>query len=406
MQTPSSSTIPASSRLILAFSCLGHLYSHLGAPIFFVVALALEREWGLSHGETVGLIVVGNLLYGLGAPLAGWLSDRWSAPGMMAAFFLGTGFGLFLAGLAGTPGEVMAALAVTGLFGSIYHPVGIAWLIKHAVNRGAALGINGIFGGVGPAVAALSAGLLTDLFGWRMAFLAPSVAMVATGVVFLAMLRRGIIVESAQDRRTDPPASRRDQVRAFLVMSLTMICTGLIYQATQSGLPKIFTERLVTDAGGVLGASMGVALVYLVAGALQVPAGWLADRYPLKTIYIGTLLAQVPLLVLAGSMVGLPLVGLAMAMVSANVGLLPAENALIARYSPSRWRGLAFGLKFVLAFGVAGLGVKMEGMLYDATGGFSALFTVLAVLASLAFLFALLLPGERREAVVLGVERA
>lgn len=390
-----------SSRLILGFSCIGHLYAHLGAPIFFVVALALEKEWGLSHGETVGLIVLGNLLYGLAAPLAGWLSDRWSAPGMMALFFLGTGCGLGAAGLASTPGQILAALTVAGLFGSIYHPVGIAWLIKHAVSRGAALGINGIFGGIGPAVAALLAGSLTELFGWRTAFLVPAVAMIATGLLFVGLLRSGRIVESAGDRRTDPPASRQDQVRAFVVMSLTMICTGLIYQATQSGLPKIFSERLIdAQGGGVLGVSMGVALVYLVAGALQVPAGWLADRYPLKPVYIASVVIQAPLLALAGLASGLPLLGLAVAMVSANVGTLPAENALIARYSPSRWRGLAFGLKFILAFGVAGLGVKMEGMLYDATGGFGTLFAILATLAALAFSFALLLPGDRREPVL------
>ena len=54
-----------SARLSLGFSCIGHTYSHLFAPIFFtLVPLALESHLGLSHGETVSLIVAGNLLRG------------------------------------------------------------------------------------------------------------------------------------------------------------------------------------------------------------------------------------------------------------------------------------------------------------------------------------------------------
>ena len=63
-----------SSRLAISFSCVGHTYSHLFTPIFFtLVPLALEAHLGLSHGETVSLIVVGNALFGFVAPLAGWL---------------------------------------------------------------------------------------------------------------------------------------------------------------------------------------------------------------------------------------------------------------------------------------------------------------------------------------------
>ena len=61
------------ARLALAFSCPGHAYSHLFAPIFFVVALALEHEFALTHGSAQALIVVGNVLYGVAAPFAGWL---------------------------------------------------------------------------------------------------------------------------------------------------------------------------------------------------------------------------------------------------------------------------------------------------------------------------------------------
>ena len=47
-------------------------------------------------------------------------------------------------GFARTPLELALGMAGTGLFASIYHPVGIAWLVRNAKNRGKALGINGV----------------------------------------------------------------------------------------------------------------------------------------------------------------------------------------------------------------------------------------------------------------------
>ena len=389
-----------SGRLALGFSCLGHLFSHLFAPIFFVVALTLEGDWGLSYGDVVSLVVAGTMLFGIAAPLAGWLGDRWSFTAMVGVFFLGTGGAMMLTGLAQTPTQIMLALAATGVFASIYHPVGIAWLVRSAKARGLALGINGVFGGVGPAVAAFSAGVLTDLISWRAAFIVPGALVMLTGVVFWIMVARGRIVETRVDRRPEPPASRQDTRRAFAMLAVSLLCTGLIYQATQAGLPKVFSVGLggAAEDGGVLGISTLVAMVYLLAGGLQVVAGHLADHYPLKHVYTVCFILQMPFLVLAG-LAGGPLLVLAAAvMVSFNVGALPAENSLVARYAPSNWRALAFGLKFILAFGVSGLGVKLEGAVFDATGGFLWLFVILACIAAVGTAATLLLPAERREA--------
>jgi len=389
-----------SSQLSLGFSCIGHAYSHLFGPIFFVVALALEKDLGLSHGETVLLIVAGNMLFGFAAPVAGWLGDRWSATGMMGIFFIGTGGAMVLTGLAPSPFLIAVALAATGMFASIYHPVGFAWLVRHAENRGTALGINGVFGGIGPGVAALTAGFFVDLWGWRSAFMVPGVVLLATGAAFYMLTYRNIIIDKTSDRKQDPPTSKQDRVRAFMVLALTMLCTGMIYQATQAGLPKVFSERVVDfvsggGEGGVFGVSALVALVYFSAGAMQLVGGWLADRYPLKLVYVICYSLQIPFLFLAASLSGTVLVVVAMAMVATNVSALPAENSLVARYAPSQWRGLVFGLKFILAFGISSVGVAMEGRLYDMTGDFYWLFTILSALALVATAAGLLLPNER-----------
>jgi MFS transporter, FSR family, fosmidomycin resistance protein len=124
--------------------------------------------------------------------------------------------------------------------------------------------------------------------------------------------------------------------------------------------------------------------------------GYLADRYPLKTVYLISYGIQIPLLAFAATIVNLPLLVTASLMVAFQVGAIPVEGTLYARYSSSKWRGTAFGLKFVISLGVSGLAVPMVGLIRDTTGGFTVLFYVMACLASIVALVAMLLPSEKK----------
>ena len=77
---------------------------------------------------------------------------------------------------------------------------------------------------------------------------------------------------------------------------------------------------------------------------------------------------------------------------SLNVTFVAAENILVARYTPFKWRSLAYGARFVLALGVGGLTVLLAGDLYDQDGSFTVIYLLLAGGALLASLGALLLP--------------
>ncbi len=394
-----------SSRLTLVFSCLGHGYMHTFTAFYFIIVLALEAEWGLPYHELIELWTLGALLVGLGAIPAGWLSDRWSSTGMMAVFFLGLGLSGIACAFLDTPAAMLVGLAAIGLFSSIYHPVGIAWLVSNAERQGKALGINGIFGSVGIAGAGLIAGGMIDLFGWRVAFFVPGVICLATGLVLVVCVRLRLI-EEGRAARPAQPASRGDMMRVFAILLLTMLCMGIIFQATQVALPKVFDLRLRDLVGeGTFGIGAAVAAVYLVGGLMQVVGGYMADRYALKPIYMGTWLAQVPILVGIGFFSGLPLMGLAAMTVMVTAGALPAENMLLGRYTPARHRGLAFGVKYVIAFGSAPLALQLVAKINEWTGEFVWLFTVLALLAMVATLAAVLLPGGmRRDSVPAAAE--
>ena len=384
---------PRSARLSLVFSCLGHSYMHLFTAFYFVIVLQLEREWGLPYHQVLELWTLGALLVGLGALPAGWLGDRWSAPGMMVVMFLGMGAAAIFCGTTSNPDALLIGLAGIGLFASIYHPVGIAWVVRNAMARGKALGINGVFGNVGVAGAGLVTGGLIDLFGWQAAFIVPGAVSMLTGLALLFYLYNGAISDSKIDRKPEPAPSRSHMLRVFGLLILTMTCMGLIFQAMQTALPKVFSLRLGEFIqGSAFGVGALVATVYTIAGVMQVVGGHLADRYSLKWIYAAGFALQAPMLLLIAQATGLPLLVAAIMAVLCNAGILPAENMLIARYTPSHHRGLAYGVKFVLAFGIAPLAVLLVSHVVEITGEFVWLYLIMAGLSILALSAALLLP--------------
>ena len=385
----------------LVFSNLAHYYNHVIMLLFPTVALVLESEWGLSFGTLLQLAFWGYLAYGLAALPAGWLGDRWSTRGMLAVYMLGTGTVTFLTGFARSPLEMAVGLTAMGLFASIYHPVGTSFIVRHAVNRGRALGANGVFGTVGVATAALIAGTLTDGWGWRMAFIVPGLVCFATGIVFLLFTdAEGDQTASKKHNAAASTLDRHQVIRAFTILAVTMTCAGFIAQGFLVGLPKIFSER-VALAGfeGITGTSSLVTLALLVGASGQLLGGRLAEHFSIKYVYLFMYGLMIPIAVSSAYLVGAPLVVAAASFQLVLASSLPAENCLVARFCPEGWHARAYGAKFVLALGVASLAVPITGWIRDYTGGFLWFFLALAGCAAMVVCFALFLPQAGPEAV-------
>ncbi|MFQ5973237.1 MAG: MFS transporter, partial [Alphaproteobacteria bacterium] len=303
------------------------------------------------------------------------------------------------------PGGMLLALAGIGMFAAIYHPVGIPWVIRNA-RRGAGkvLAINGIFGGIGVGMAALVAGNLIDWFGWRWAFILPGAICLATGGVLFLLLSSGRIVEVSRVARDTASVSREARVRAFGILLVTMLISGIVFHATQAAMPKLFDLRLGAILGeGKSGVGILVAAVYFVGAFAQLAGGYMADRWPLKTVYLLSWGAQIPFLWLVAVLGGPLLALVAVLMVSLNSASLPAENLLLSRFTPARHHGLAFGLKFVLAFGAGPLAIQLVARMQSATGEFLLLFQTLTAGAVVVTVVALMLPrgvGAARAAAV------
>ena len=388
---------PSSSSLPLIFACVGHAYMHFVTAFFFTIVLALEIDWSMSYHELIGLWTVGALLVGLAALPAGWLSDRWGAAQMMVVFFIGIGLTSILAGLSDGPDSLWPMLAGIGLFAAVYHPVGIPWLIRTAKrDTGLVLATNGIFGSVGIALAAVVAGGLIDLWGWRSAFILPGAIALATGVVLLFLVRRGHMEDRNLAKLSSSSVSRFERHRVFLILLFTMFLGGLIFQLTQTVVPKLFAVRLDGIVhGSTFGVGLLVGVVYLISGLAQLLGGYFADRMSLKIVYLASWVPQILILWLAASAGGVPLIVMTIVVTSLLAGSQPAENMLLARYAPARHHGLAFGVKFVLALGAAPLAIELVAWLQGLTGDFVRVFWLMAASALVSALAVLLLPRHR-----------
>ncbi len=391
----------ASPALAQRFTNVGHSLDHILMLLYPTVVIVLEKEWGRSYGELIGLMLAGQILFGVAALPAGWFADRWSTLGMMAIYFLGTGGAAICTGLATTPFQLAVGLAGIGFFAAIYHPVGMAWLVRTSLDRGRALGWNGMFGSIGVALGPLIAGALCQWWSWRAAFILPGGIAVLIGIGLLVSWRLGWLVEAPVVSVSAPrPPPRREMIRAFFLLSVTMTCGAMVYQSFSIMLPKLFAERLGDSLSlGAFGIGGLVGLVYLCAGAAMPVSGWLADRFPMQRLYVASFVLQTPFLLLAAYLESFALLVVTITLVFVSTLGGPAENKMLAYYTPGRWQGTGYGAKFVLALGVSASSIPLIAWIYEATGGFYWLFIMMSVLATIAMIGAAMLPtGEAQAA--------
>jgi MFS family permease len=375
---------------------LGHALDHLCMLIFPTVVLAMSVELGRGYADLLPLSLGGFIAFGACSIPAGWLADRWSRTGTMTVFFFGIGAASILTGFASGPAQIALGLTLIGVFAAIYHPVGIAMLVANRDNVGRVLGVNGVFGNVGVAFSALSAGALAEAAGWRAAFIVPGVMALGAGVAF-ALVARGAQSGAPARKFTPVKLSRADLARVFAVLTVATACGGVIFNATTISMPKVFDERLSALAHSTFGIGVLVCGVYLIAAMAQLCVGWWLDRRSLKAVFVPIVALQVPLLALAGTMDNYLMLATAVAMMFFVFGQIPINDAMIARYTAEEWRARAYAVRYVVSFGASALAVPLVAWIYRSSGDFRLLYYVLGALAFVTFSAALVFPAEQEK---------
>ena len=388
------------SKLRFLFLNVGHFLDHLFMLVFATAALRLTSEWGMSYADLIPYATPGFVAFGLCAIPAGWLADKWSREGMMVVFFIGIGLCSILASMTDTPAEMAICLTFIGMFAAIYHPVGLAMVVQGLERTGVPLAINGIYGNMGVASAALLTGLLVDASDWRSAFIVPGAVSIALGVLYLLFVWTGRgenVSDSAPGAKAARPAALPKQTlyRIFGIILFTTAVGGLVFQSTTFALPKVFDERLTDIAGTATLVGSYAFLVFSVAALAQLVVGYLVDNHSVRTVLAAVALLQVIFFFVMTQLEGVAALLVAIAFMLVVFGQIPINDVLVGRIARSEWRSRAYALRYVVTFSVMASALPLIAWIHGAWG-FDVLFSVLAVAAFAIFLAALLLPATEK----------
>jgi MFS family permease len=365
----------------IGFLNWGHLLDHYVLLIYPTVILGLQAFDGRQYGDLLKLSWMGFTAFGLLALPCGWLADHWSRRNMMAIYFFGTGVATAAVGLASSFTALAIALCAVGVFAAIYHPVGLPTLVDTAVNRARTMSWNGVFGNVGVSIASGITALIVVALGWRAAFFVPAAVFIVTGILYVWFVPDEGRRQTPRPTAHDVVLDRRLTITVVSLFMLLALFSGLVFNCLTITLPKIVDARI---GGGVPIALVGsIATAVFLCGALaQISMGRLVERIAPHVVMSGIAIAQLVAMLLVTHLTGwslLPALALAVAAVYAQVTV---GDFILARYTPSAWRGRVYALRFFLIFTVAGPTVWAIGRLWDRGGADLVLF-VTAIIAAL-----------------------
>ena len=388
------------NRIHFAFLNLGHLYDHLFMLVFATAAaLSLAQEWGMSYAELIPYATPGFVAFGVFSLPAGWMADRWSRKGMMVIFFIGIGLSAILTSLASSPVQIGMGIFFIGVFASIYHPVGLALVVQGRNKAGIPLAINGIFGNMGVACAALITGFFIDYTGWRSAFIWPGIISIATGMIYAGFLRLGIgegiekVQKGAEAEkiRDNELLNRRLIIRVFVIIFVSTAIGGLLFQSTTFALPKIFDERLMELQISATLIGWSAFVVFSIAAFGQLIVGYLVDHFSIRLVFVFVAALQAVFFAVMPGLMGLNALFVAAAFMLVVFGQIPINDVLIKRITQSQWRSRVYAFRYIVTFSVMASSLPVISLIH-ARWGFDRLFIVLSAAATCIFVSVLMLP--------------
>ncbi|HEY7657164.1 MAG TPA: MFS transporter [Burkholderiales bacterium] len=379
---------------------VGHGVDHMFLLIFATAVASVALEFGYATWEDLMPYSVGAFaLFGLGALPAGRLGDLWGRRAMMLVFFFGMGASALLVAMTQNAWQLAAALTLLGAFAAIYHPVGIPMLVQNAPNPGAVIGLNGLAGNLGIAVAALVTGFLVKWIGWRAAFVVPGLFAIGCGIVFaIACQKEEHAPSKGKGGKAKVVLSRDMLIRTFSVMTAAAATSTILFNFTTNGNSQLLSEsfRGVLEDPALLGALL--ALIYAIASFAQIVVGRLIDTMPFKPLQLWMSVVQVPLLVLAAYAEAWWMFAALLAVMIFIFGSIPFTDAMIVRYVDDRLRSRIAGMRLTMAFGVSSAAVWLLGPLVKSVG-FGTALLIMAAIAAVKAAIVLLLPDEREAAI-------
>jgi MFS family permease len=382
-------------RLVVLTMC-SHALVHFFELSFPPVLKLVSEEYQLTLAGAGGLGNVFPFFFGLGAIPAGMIVDRFGSRRTLLSYLLVCGgagvLTLFVKPLWG----IALLMFIMGAFAGLYHPAGLALLARHTHKIGEAMGLHGVGGNLGVALAPLYAATIASLTSWRGVY-----ASLALPAVLLALWFRldTPIWRSSTENSYNIPTSDHSSLAgtkesviqsgrskallfwtALVILFVLQILNGFCYRGLLTFLPTFFSEevnhKLVESR---LLAAGGVTTAILIIGVIgQYLGGLSADRWKSEVIYAFCFTMATPFLFSLAFIGGLKMILSAGIFAFVYFGTQPVGNKLLAQITPGSFRGRAFGLFFFANFGIGSFSSTLSGWIGERFG-LDAIFIFLGV---------------------------
>ena len=379
-------------RLTSVLLNLGHSLDHLVLLIFAAAVASIANDLGVDRWED--LMPFGApafFFFGVCSLPAGKMGDLWGRRKMMLLYFVGVGLSSILVSQAQSPWQLCVLLAVMGGFASIYHPVGIPMLIQQSSTPGRAIGINGMMGNVGIAIAALLTGWVIRDFGWRAAFWIPGVISLALGVVFWRVSNAQEIppVRKTPTLNVD---SKTNQFTLFFIMTLAATTGSFLFNFTTNANNEVLLSKLGNQLKDPAVIGTLLAAIYFIAAFSQLIIGVLIDRVPLKKLYSIVIFLQLVTIIAATQLEGWGFYFAQLCFMCAIFAAIPFTDAMIANYVDDSMRSRFSGARFAISFGASSIAVWLIGPVVK-VWGFSTFLWLMAATAGATLVVISFLPN-------------
>jgi MFS family permease len=377
--------LQSEERRILIVANFGHFMCHYNLLVFPALVLPLAGILKMDLAQVLQLSFLQYLLFGVSALPWGIVADRWGGRPLMILMFLGAGVSGFAAAFwIEDPERLWLSLGALGLFSGIYHPIGMGLISKGVKRLNVAMGYNAMFGGLGLVVAPAATGIVNWAWGPRAAYLLLGTINLA-GMALPAFLR----LAQPQHKENRPAETGNGLLGAFIILLIATMLGGIAYTGSSVILPayiELKSQALLQsvsaafnrDISSNLFATSVTAAIYVVGMLGQYIGGHAGERFDARYTYLIFHLFCLPAALLMAFTQNLPLVALGSVYFFFLLGTQAMENALVATLAPKRLHHSAFGMKFILTFGVGALAVKILGWI-DTAWGSEATFLALGI---------------------------
>jgi len=373
--TPARSYAP---EVIVAAGCLIALitFGPRASAGLFQIPMTLQFHWGR---DIFGLaLAIQNLLWGLGAPFAGAIADRYGSVRVLCVGALLYAAGLVVMAYATTPLQLHLGAGVLigfGLSACSFNLVLAAFgKLLPEQWRPMAFGAGTAAGSFGQFLFPPIGNILIETMGWQQALIvfAFTLLPILPISVVLATRKTGAAAGAAAANLPNQTVMQA-LAEAFKHRSYVLLVLGFFTCGFQLAFITVHMPAYLKDAG--LPAWVGgwtLAVIGLANAVGSLSSGWLSTRMPkrhlLAWIYFGRAVAIAAFILIPAS----PVTSIAFGIVIGLFWLstVPPTSSLVMLMFGTKYMAMLYGFAF-FSHQVGGfLGVWLGGVLYESMGNY------------------------------------